>query len=367
MTKWTNFDVECMQRALKLAARGKGRVEPNPMVGAVVVKNGKIIGEGFHRQFGGPHAEVHAIENAGKRVNGSTVYVTLEPCSHFGKTPPCADLLVNSGVSRVVASMTDPDENVSGRGLKNLKKAGIQVEAGLLEEEARKLNRPYLTLRNEGRPFVIAKWAMTLDGQIATFTGDSKWVTGEKARHHVHQLRNQVDAILVGIGTAEADNPLLTCRLPNGRNPKRVVLDSHARLPLNSKLVLTTDEVETLVVTTDAPASRCNALESAGCEVLKVRARDGKPSLRDLMKRLGKRQITNLLVEGGQQVLGSFFRENLVDKVMVYQAPKIIGEGKSPVGETGWKLMSQASELQDVSTRRLGDDILVEGFVRRPR
>ncbi|MDP7133294.1 MAG: bifunctional diaminohydroxyphosphoribosylaminopyrimidine deaminase/5-amino-6-(5-phosphoribosylamino)uracil reductase RibD [Planctomycetota bacterium] len=365
MDHWTDFDIQCMQRALKLAAKGKGRVEPNPMVGAVVVKSKKIIGEGFHQRFGGPHAEVNAIRAAGRKAKGATVYVTLEPCNHFGKTPPCTELLIRAGISRVVTAMTDPDERVSGQGLVKLEQAGIKVENGLLEDEARKLNAPYITLRNEGRPFIIAKWAMTLDGQIATFTGDSKWVTGEKARHHVHQVRNQVDAILVGIGTAVADDPLLTCRLPNGRNPVRIILDSRARLSPKSNLVTTAAEAETIIVTTDATASRCKALESAGCEVLKVRSRQGKPSLRDLAKRLGKRQITNLLVEGGQQVLGSFFREKLVDKVMVYQAPKIIGDGKSPVGKTGWKLMSQASELKGAATKRLGDDILVEGFVVR--
>ncbi|MDA0836506.1 MAG: bifunctional diaminohydroxyphosphoribosylaminopyrimidine deaminase/5-amino-6-(5-phosphoribosylamino)uracil reductase RibD [Planctomycetota bacterium] len=363
MPEWTDLDIRHMHRALKLAAKGQGRVEPNPMVGAVVVKNGKVIGEGFHQLFGGPHAEVNAIKNAGAKAKGSTVYVTLEPCNHFGKTPPCTQLLIKAGVSRVVSAMTDPDERVSGRGFETLKQAGIKVENGLLEDEARKLNAPYLTLRNQGRPFIIAKWAMTLDGQIATFTGDSKWVTGEKARRHVHQVRDRVDAILIGIGTAQADDPLLTCRLPSGRNPLRIVLDSHARLSLNSNLVRTTQEAGTLVVTTDGSDERCQSLESAGCEVMKVRSRQGKPSLRYLLNRLGQRQITNLLVEGGRQVLGAFFREKLVDKVMVYQSPKIIGDGLSPVAETGWHLMSQAARLQNVTTRRFGEDLLVEGLV----
>ena len=354
-----------MRRALRLASKGRGRVEPNPMVGAVVVKRGKIVGEGYHREFGGPHAEVNAIREAGTAAKGATVYVTLEPCSHHGKTPPCTGLLIDSKVSRVVAAMGDPDDRVAGNGFRRLREAGIEVETGLLEEQARELNAPYLKLRTQGIPYVIAKWATTLDGRIATPSGDSKWITGEVARRHVHRVRNRVDAILVGIGTALKDDPLLTCRLPGGRRPRRIVLDSRARLPLDSQLVRTVPEAEVILVSTSlAPKGRVRDLRDAGVRTLTVRTRKGVCSLRDLARKLGEMQITNLMVEGGAETLASFFAEGLVDRAMVYVAPKIIGDGPAPVSGLALGKMADAIQLQQARTRRLGEDLLVDGVVR---
>lgn len=353
-----------MRRALRLASKGRGRVEPNPMVGAVVVKRGKIVGEGYHQKFGGPHAEVNAVRAAGAAVRGATVYVTLEPCSHHGKTPPCAALLIDSKVSRVVAAMEDPDDRVVGNGFRRLREAGIEVETGLLGEQARELNAPYLKLRTQGTPYVIAKWATTLDGRIATPSGDSKWITGEVARRHVHRVRNRVDAILVGIGTALEDDPLLTCRLPGGRNPTRIVLDSRARLPLDSQLVRTVSEAEVILVTTSAaPKGRARELRDAGVAILTVRTRKGVCSLRHLAQKLGEMQITNLMVEGGAETLAAFFAAGLVDRAMVYLAPKVIGDGPTPVSGLALGEMADAIALQQVRTRRLGDDFLVDGVV----
>jgi len=364
---WNEQDLAFMRRALALARKGRGRVEPNPMVGAVVVKGARIVGEGYHQRFGGPHAEANAIANAGKKAHGATVYVTLEPCNHFGKTPPCTELLISAGVGRVVAAMRDPDEKVSGKGLRKLRRAGIDAQVGLLESEGRALNAPYVKLRTQGLPYVTAKWAMTLDGRIASISGDSKWITGDKARRHVHKVRAQSDAILVGIGTVLQDDPLLTCRLPRGRNPKRIVMDSRARLPLACRLVQTVSEAEVIVATTSAaPAKRLHRLAAAGCTILKVRSKDGRCSVPDLLRKLGKMQVTNLLVEGGAETLGSFFKAGQVDRVMAYLSPKVLGDGVPPVAGLGLTEASDALELTDVSMQRFGPDVLITGLRTSP-
>src|SRR6516225_9006543 len=279
----TSSDEPWMRRALELAERGRGHVEPNPLVGAVVVRDGVNVGEGWHRRYGEAHAEVNALSAAGEAARGATLYVTLEPCCHHGKTPPCTDAILRAGVGRVVAAMLDPFPQVAGRGADILRAAGVAFEVGVLEAEARRLNAPYLTLLREGRPYVLAKWAMTLDGKIATRTGDSKWISNKASGCRVHELRGRVDAILVGVGTALADDPQLTARPPGPRTATRVVLDSRCRLPLMSQLATTARIVPTLVATTAAaPEDAAGALAAQGCEVLRLPDANGRTEVRAL-------------------------------------------------------------------------------------
>jgi diaminohydroxyphosphoribosylaminopyrimidine deaminase/5-amino-6-(5-phosphoribosylamino)uracil reductase len=344
-----------MVRALELAERGRGYVEPNPLVGAVVVRGGQLVGEGWHQKYGEAHAEVNALAAAGEAARGAMLYVTLEPCCHHGKTPPCTDAVLRAGVSRVVAAMRDPFPQVSGQGTAQLRAAGLAVEVGLCEAEARRLNAPYLKLLATGRPYVIAKWAMTLDGKICTRTGDSKWITGEAARQRVHELRGRVDAIIVGIGTALADDPLLTARPPGPRVATRIVLDRHGSLPLDSLLVRTARQVPVLVVGLRPPAPSA-ALQAAGCEVL-----EGDWAIPALLDALGQRRMTNVLVEGGAEVLGSFFDGAAVDEVWAFVAPRIIGSGKSAVAGVGAARVAEAWCLSEWSTEIVGTDVLLKG------
>ncbi len=358
-------DVAFMREALRLAGRGRGKVEPNPMVGCVITRAGRVIGRGWHQKFGGPHAEVNAVNDAGGRVAGATVYVTLEPCSHVGKTPPCADLLIRHGVGRVVVACRDPFPKVAGRGIRKLRRAGIRVDVGLLGDAARELNAPYFKLIETGFPYVIAKWAMTIDGKIATRTGDSKWISSDAARRVVHRLRSQVDAVVIGIGTALADDPELTCRLVRGRNPRRIVLDTHARLPLRSRLVETAREVPVIVATSKAaPERRLNALMKRGCGVVLFPTVGGRVSARHVVRWLGAMRITNVLVEGGAAVLGSFFDAGLVDEVLVFVGPVVVGGGKPPVLGVGAERIATAPRLGPVAIRRFGDSLLVRGRIR---
>ena len=326
-------DATFMQAALRLAERGRGKVEPNPMVGCVIVRGGRVIGRGWHKQFGKPHAEVNAVADASGRIKGATVYVTLEPCSHTGKTPPCADLLIKHKPKQVIVATRDPFPKVAGRGIRKLRRAGIEVEVGLLGDEARELNAPFFKLIQTGLPWVIAKWAMTLDGKIATKTGDSQWISSPEARKFAHKIRGQVDAVVVGIGTALADDPELTCRLAGGRDPRRVVLDSMARLPLKSKLVRGAREAPVMAaVSAKAPAKRTEALIKRGCSVVALPATRGRIDVARLLEWLGSMQATNVLVEGGGEVLGSFADAGHVDEVMAFVGPKIVGgDGRAPV------------------------------------
>jgi diaminohydroxyphosphoribosylaminopyrimidine deaminase/5-amino-6-(5-phosphoribosylamino)uracil reductase len=323
----SSFDEQMLRRALELAEKGRGHVEPNPLVGAVLVKDGRVIGEGWHERFGAAHAEVTALAAAGAASRGATLYVTLEPCCHHGKTPPCTDALMGAGVARVVAAMADPFPQVCGQGAAQLRGAGISIEVGLLEAEARRLNAPYLKLLATGRPYVHAKWAMTLDGKIASRSGDSKWISNEASRRLVHQLRGRMDAIIIGIGTALADDPLLTARPPGPRTACRVVLDSHGRLPLSCQLAATARETPTLVVTASpADTAGAAALRAAGCEVLCLQAsKAGRPGVDDLLQELGRRRFTNILVEGGSEVLGSFLDARAIDEVHVFLGPRLLG------------------------------------------
>jgi diaminohydroxyphosphoribosylaminopyrimidine deaminase/5-amino-6-(5-phosphoribosylamino)uracil reductase len=352
-------DERLMARALELAERGRGFVEPNPLVGAVVVRDSQVVGEGWHHRYGQAHAEVNALAEAGPRARGATVYVTLEPCCHHGKTPPCTDALLAAGVARVVAALTDPFPQVAGKGAEVLRAAGVAVEFGPGAAAARRQNAPYLKLLTTGRPYVHAKWAMTLDGKIATRTGDSKWISGEASRQRVHQLRGRMDAVIVGIDTVLADDPLLTARPPGPRTATRIVLDSHGRLPAASQLVRTAAEAPLLVATLDG-------LPRSAGEVLRLPKQGDHPSVAALLDELGRRRMTNVLVEGGANVLGSFFDARAVDEVHVFIAPKIVGgvAALGPVFGQGVERIADALQLAAWEFERIGDDILLHGWGR---
>ncbi|MEX0819359.1 MAG: bifunctional diaminohydroxyphosphoribosylaminopyrimidine deaminase/5-amino-6-(5-phosphoribosylamino)uracil reductase RibD, partial [Pirellulaceae bacterium] len=349
-----------MARAIELAQRGAGFVEPNPMVGCVIVRDDQVVGEGWHPRFGGPHAEVEALNNAGREARGATLFVTLEPCCHQGQTPPCADAVVKAGVSRVVVAHRDPFPQVDGGGIRLLREAGLEVEVGVCEEQARELNAPYLKLVETGKPWVIAKWAMTLDGKIATRTGDSRWISNEAARAIVHQIRGRVDAIIVGSGTARADDPLLTARPAGPRVATRIVLDSNASLAADSQLVKTIDAAPVVVVTTsDAPGENVRRLRECGCEVLACDGDTRAERLHKLLAELGRRRMTNVLVEGGMALLGAFHDAQVIDEYHVFIAPKIVGgaTAPSPMGGVGLETVADAKPLVNWTIRELDGDI----------
>lgn len=333
MSQFSQVDQHWMREALQLAVLGQGSVEPNPMVGCVLVKENRQIGAGYHKKFGGSHAEVEALTNViGGNGEGATVYVTLEPCCHFGKTPPCADALIAARVARVVAASRDPHAVVDGGGLAKLRAAGIQVDVGLMEAEARELNAPYFKRIATGKPWVIAKWAMSIDGKIATRTGHSQWISGESSRQWVHGLRGRMDAIVVGIGTALADDPLLTARPAGLRQALRVVVDSHLRLPTQSQLVRTA-RTEPLLLCAGPTANSAKAaqLEALGCHVWISPSEDRQQRLNDMLEMLVQRSgVTNILVEGGSELLGGLFDIQQVDQCEVFVAPKLIGGKSSP-------------------------------------
>ncbi len=356
-----------MQRALSLARRALGSVSPNPAVGAVIVKGGVIVGEGWTQPPGQDHAEIVALREAGENAAGATLYVTLEPCSRQGRTPPCTKAIVDAGIAEVRISMVDPNPLVSGRGISCLKAAGIRTVVGEGEEDARKVMEAYLKFITTGLPFVTAKFAMSLDGKIATRTGDSKWITGDKARWRVHLLRATSDAIMVGINTIVADDPRLTARdekgVPRERQPLRVVVDSHGRLPLRASLL--SEPGRTLVAVSSVSCSRHESLRRKGVEVELAPAGDGSVDLAELLRRLaGERDITSLLVEGGGALLGSLFDLGLVDKVVAFVAPTIIGGqgAASPVRGVGVERMADALRLERVKWSRFGRDMAVVGY-----
>lgn len=364
-----------MRRALRLAALGR-HASPNPMVGCVIVApDGRIVGEGYHPQAGHPHAEVYALRAAGEAAQGATAYVTLEPCSHQGRTPPCADALLQAGVRRVVAAMTDPDPRVAGRGLERLRAGGVSVEVSLCEAEAQALNAAFIKHRLTGRPWVVLKTAMTLDGKIATRTGHSQWITSPIARRAVHrQLRDRCDAIITGVGTVLADDPSLTTRLEHrqGRDPLRVIVDSTARTPLGSQVVQrAAQDGKTLIATTEAaPRDRRDALIACGCDLL-LCAPDaaGRVDLADLTARLGTRgDVIGVLIEGGGELAASFLQADLVDRWLAFVAPKIIGgcDAPGPVGGSGASRMDESQVLSGWRVSRCGPDIRIDGrFDRR--
>ncbi len=366
---FTDADSRHMLRALELAERGRGFVEPNPMVGCVIVKDGAIVGEGFHACFGGPHSEVAALEAAGANAKGAILYVTLEPCCHQGKTPPCTKTVIAAGIRRVVAAMQDPFAEVSGKGLAELREAGLEVEVGLHEDLARWLNAPYLKLLTTGKPWVIAKWAMTLDGKIATRSGYSKWISGSAAREVVQLLRSRVDAIVVGRRTAEMDDPLLTAR-PEGGPPARiatrVIVSSQARLSPGSRLIKTAKEIPVLLACgPDAQKRDIRRLTGRGVEVHRFSAPTRFERTLDLLERLGGLKMTNILVEGGSQLFGMLLDARQIDEVHVFIAPKLFGGEKapSPIGGAGVSDVSAARQLERMQIQTLGEDIYLRGYL----
>jgi diaminohydroxyphosphoribosylaminopyrimidine deaminase/5-amino-6-(5-phosphoribosylamino)uracil reductase len=367
-----------MCRALELAVRGVGAVEPNPAVGAVLVDDSlQPIAEGWHQRFGGPHAEIEAITNAGDRAAGATLFVTLEPCSHQGKTGPCSEAILRAGIRKVVVACRDPNPRVDGQGLAALRVAGVEVNEGLLAEEARELTAPFRKLVLRKEPWVHAKWAMSLDGKIATPSGDSRWISNETSRALVHRLRGRMDAVVVGSRTAALDDPLLTARPPGPRIATRIVLDSRAALDVNSQLVRTARDAPLLVAASEqAPAENVRRLQAHGVEVLTLPSPvtdrgASRPEIgidvRALLAELGRREFTNVLVEGGAKVLGSFFDIGQIDEVHVFIAPKILGGDRAPgaVGGVGLERVGEAADLRTVAVKRLDGDVYINGR-RRP-
>jgi diaminohydroxyphosphoribosylaminopyrimidine deaminase/5-amino-6-(5-phosphoribosylamino)uracil reductase len=359
-------DLFFMRRALELALLGAGRVSPNPMVGAVIVCDGEIIGEGYHQQFGGPHAEVHAIRSVAdaERLRHATLYVTLEPCAHFGKTPPCSDLIVEKGIARVVIGCRDPYAEVAGKGIAKLKAAGIAVTEGVLEAECRQGNEAFIKTHTVGLPFVTVKLAQTLDGKIATTLGASRWITGKESRHEVHRLRSTCDAVMTGEATVRADDAQLTVRHCTGRNPLRVVLDCRLSLPLESKIF--DSEAPTLVVASSSYAGlqKVQQLREKGVTVLFVDEHAGKLDLRQVLVELHKRQVLSVLVEGGSRLSASLIREKLADKILIFIAPKLFGgDGLSAFAPLGISVPDQAVNLRFESPRFFGRDVLLAAYV----
>jgi diaminohydroxyphosphoribosylaminopyrimidine deaminase/5-amino-6-(5-phosphoribosylamino)uracil reductase len=382
-----------MRRAVSLAALGRGRVEPNPQVGCVLVRKGQLIGQGYHRQFGQAHAEVEAIADAvhrGHDTRGATAYVTLEPCSHFGKTPPCSQALIAAQVHRIVVATLDPSPHAAGGGLAQLRQAGIQVDVGVLEQEALWILAPFLKRLQTGLPWIIAKWAMSLDGKLATRTGHSQWISGPPARQLVHDLRGDVDAIVVGIGTALADDPTLTARPPSPRQPNRIatriVVDRQLRIRWDSKLVQTAAQAPVLVACDPhANPEHRRRLQDAGVEVWsptpfttdsadpsgthcpadRAAGFDYDRLTRQLLSELAQRGMTNVLAEGGGALLGNLFDQNLIDEAYVFVSPKVLGgtAAVSPVGGRGLDRVPPQGQLKRISHRVLGDDVLIHGFI----
>ena len=370
MTATTAY-LHLMTLALRLAAKGRGKTSPNPMVGALVVKNGRIVGRGYHHGPGQPHAEILALNQAGSRARGATLYVTLEPCCHlFKRTPPCVPVVIQSGVRQVVVAMADPNPSVKGRGIAALRRAGIMVTTAVAQVEAAQLNRAYLHWVKTGRPYVILKAGMTLDGKVATAKGESRWITGPRARQDAHRLRSQVDAVVVGVGTVIQDDPTLTARLSDRplklapRQPLRVVLDSRLRTPPTATVCAKQGRAKTLIVTTSrASRLRRRPFEQAGVEVVSLSLKNRRVSLPALMTMLGKRGVTSVLIEGGSTVNAAALRAKLVNHVVLYLAPTLMGgqDAKAVIGDRSPKRLAQALTLRHVTVRRIGKDLVVEG------
>ena len=366
-----DIDQKYMRIALELAKKGMGRVSPNPLVGAVLVKNGEIIGSGYHAKYGEAHAERNALASCTESPEGATLYVTLEPCCHYGKQPPCTLAVLEAKIARVVVGSGDPNPLVAGKGIEILRNHGVQVTEHVLEQECRELNRVFFWYIRTGLPYVVMKYAMTLDGKIATATGASKWITGEQARAHVQSQRNCYTAIMAGIGTVLADDPLLTCRIEGGRNPIRIICDSHLRTPLSSKIVETADRESAPVIlaTCCQDVERIKQYEQRGCQVLIVQECDGHLNLNDLMRKLGKMKIDSILLEGGGTLNWSFLSAGLVNHVQAYLASKLFGGGKAktPIEGEGVRTPDQAVRLSadTMTVTRLGEDFLIEGEIER--
>ena len=361
-------DAEYMRLALVLAERGRGWTAPNPMVGAVIVKDGAVIGQGCHERYGEPHAERNALASCTADPAGATMYVTLEPCCHHGKQPPCVDAILASGIRRVVIGSADPNPLVAGKGVAILRAHGVEVTENVLREECDALNRIFFHYITTGRPFVSMKYAMTMDGKIAAYTGASKWVTGETARSHVQQQRHRFRGSMVGVGTVLADDPLLTCRMENGRNPVRVICDTHLRTPPQAQVVITAEQIPTILATCCADPERQAVYQRAGCQVLCLNEENGHVDLRQLMERLGREQIDSILLEGGGTLNWAALECGIVQQVQAYIATKQIGgrDAKTNVEGVGIPAPDDAFRLKNSRMERLGEDLLIESEVEYP-
>ncbi|MFT4145970.1 MAG: bifunctional diaminohydroxyphosphoribosylaminopyrimidine deaminase/5-amino-6-(5-phosphoribosylamino)uracil reductase RibD [Mobilitalea sp.] len=358
-------DEKYMNLALTLAKKGIGFVNPNPLVGAVVVKEGKIIGQGWHEIYGGWHAERNALSTCSESTNGATMYVTLEPCCHYGKTPPCTDAIIQNGIKKVIIGCLDPNPLVSGKGVSILRDAGVDVVTGVLEDKCRELNKVFFHYIKTKTPYVVMKYAMTMDGKIATTSGNSKWITGISARENVHKSRNQFSSIMVGVGTIITDNPSLTCRLADGRNPIRIICDTNLRTPLKSTIVTTAKDVKTIIATACDNRERQKPYIAQCCEICNINTKDNYIDLNDLMHQLGKAKIDSILLEGGSLLNSSALQSRIVNKVQAYIAPKLFGgdQSKTAVGGTGIQEISSCFSLKNRTITWFDEDILMEGEV----
>jgi diaminohydroxyphosphoribosylaminopyrimidine deaminase/5-amino-6-(5-phosphoribosylamino)uracil reductase len=358
-------DERWMKRVLRLAEKGRGRTSPNPMVGAVLVRGDQVVAEGYHAKAGGPHAEMVALRKAGEEARGATLYLNLEPCTHHGKTPPCAPVVIEAGLKRVVIGMEDPNPLVNGKGVEALTRAGVDVEIGILEKECRRLNEAFCKYIVNKQPFIILKVASSLDGKIATKNGESQWITGGVSRRFVHRLRNQVDGVIVGIGTVLKDDPMLTARLRGGKDPYRIILDSRLRIPEEAKVVKISPS-RTIIATTElAPRERVEKLEKEGVQVLTFESKQGRVDLKSCLSKLGEMGMITLLVEGGSQINGSFLDEGLIDKIIFFLSPKLIGDPQALgiFGGHGVINLKEAILLSELKVRKIAEDILLEGYI----
>lgn len=357
---------EYMRLAIELAKKGLGRTSPNPMVGCVVVRDEKIMARGFHERYGGFHAERNALMSCPEDVTGADLYVTLEPCCHQGKTPPCTDIIVERGIGRVFIGAMDPNPKVAGNGARILREHGIHVETGLLEEECLAVNEVFMHYMVNRTPYVAMKYAMTLDGKIATASGDAKWITGERAREHGHGLRKWLSAIMVGIGTVLADDPMLNCRLEDGVDPVRVVCDSQLRIPLDSQIVRTAGQIRTIIAHAGGPKEKCEKLSEAGVELI-CQPGEGGVDVAELLAELGRRGLDSVLAEGGAAMHGALLRSGLVNRVFCYIAPKLVGgkEAKSPVEGDGILRLRDALRLESCEIIKMGEDFCITGRCER--
>jgi len=347
-----------MDIAINLAEKGRGYVSPNPLVGCIIVKRGKIVGRGYHKKYGEAHAEINALKAAGKKANNATMYVNVEPCSHWGKTSPCTEKIVEAGIREVVVGMEDPNPLVDG--YKELKFRGLKTRIGILRDKAKKLNEAYIKYMKTKKPFVILKLAMSLDGKIATSTGDSKYITSRAARKYVHQLRNDIDAVMVGINTIARDNPLLDSRLVKGKNPVKIIVDSTLKISENSKVLKDSSKV-IIATTSKAPKHKIDKLQNKGARILVLKPKKGLVDLKELMKELGKSEIASVMIEGGAELSGNAIKEGIVDRLLIFTAPKIIGNGLGPIKNLGITKVNKAINLKNISTKKIGNDLLVEG------
>jgi diaminohydroxyphosphoribosylaminopyrimidine deaminase / 5-amino-6-(5-phosphoribosylamino)uracil reductase len=355
-----------MRMACRLAEKAAGRTSPNPMVGAVLVRDGEIIGSGFHRFAGADHAEIVALKEANKKAHGATLYINLEPCNHQGRTPPCTRSLIAAGVKEVVVGMKDPNPLVSGKGLRSLARAGIKVRTGVLQEDCRALNEAFTKFITRRVPFVTLKLAASLDGKIAAASGDARWISCEESRATVHLLRNTYDAVLVGAGTVIIDNPQLTCRTAGGRDPRRIILDARLRIPLNAEFLRQRGSDKNIIVTsTTSPAAKIRALENLGATVWRLPAREGAVRWLPLLKKLAKTGIASILIEGGATTAARALKEKMVDKVLLFYAPKLVGgDGRYMIGSLGVESIKQSVMLQNLKIQKSGTDLLVSGYLK---